>query len=140
VLCPIPVHWSFHHIITCYCKNPPGHHYVVSPRQSKRSRDHLDLQEEGRCFARQKRVLSLDLIPQLCPNPNPASLSSFSLFCSFYDYPLATITISHYLISNYCFPPSSPWIAQPISLSLLTPLTPHFHFFIILWTRSIIMV
>jgi hypothetical protein len=64
------------------------------------------------------------------PSPNcvttPASLSSFLLF---YGYPLATITISHYLISNYCFPPSSPWIAQPISLSLPTLPNPPFSLF-----------
>ena len=41
--------------------------------------------------------------PSLSPNcvPNPAFLSSFSLFCSFYGYPLATTTNTHYLISNY---------------------------------------
>src|SRR5882762_2986570 len=50
--------------------------------------------------------------PSISPNcvPNPAFLSSFSLFCSFYGYPLATTTtITHYLISNYIVshPPAS---------------------------------
>ena len=72
--------------------------------------------------------------PSLSPHcvPTPASLSSFLLCCSFYGYPLAT---THYLI-----PTPSLWIAHPIPQPLPVPLTPHFRFFIILWTRSITMV
>ena len=79
------------------------------------------------------------LHPPFGPNPNPASLSSFPLFCSFYSYPFVTITIPYYLISNYIVshPLDSP--SHPPA-SACPPLTPHFLFFIILWTRSIIMV
>jgi hypothetical protein len=80
--------------------------------------------------------------PSLSPKcvPTPASLSSFSLFfilwlspCYYHHLPLFDIQL-------HCFPPPSPWIAHPIPCLHLSPPIPHLCFFIILWTRSIIMV
>jgi hypothetical protein len=39
--------------------------------------------------------------PPIVSQPKPCIPILIFAFCSFYDYPFATITISHYIISNY---------------------------------------
>ena len=72
--------------------------------------------------------------------PNPASLSSFSLFCSIYGCSCNHQHLPLFDIQLHCFLPPSPWIAHPIPLPWPAPPNSpffFFFFFVILWTRSI---
>ena len=70
-------------------------------------------------------------LPPIVSQPLPPYLH-FCFVVHFMAIPLLPPTI--------WFPPPSLWIAHPIPLPLPVPLTPHFRFFIILWSRSTTVV